>query len=236
MDERLRHHKYLLKQFNLGLCSSGGYNNNVYSAIDLNSHKRFLVKFFTNREDGIRDRMKAEIEFLTLGDQLCKDRVPKIIDYDSQHRVLITEFLNGSKIVNIRKDDIDQALKFLSSINSDSSLCSTIITQRASDSQDFISRYIEDIRKRYSLLDIGFMRSWTSLFLRAETVILAIRRLVEILEIELETNLTAGIFEDRLDEDQLIVSPGATLGFIMQFAQQEDWYFLILNFLAGMIL
>ena len=72
----------------------GGINNRVYRCGEGNA--KWVVKGYSATEEGQRDRMQAEVEFLTYAAEVSPQYVPQLIHVDYLRRCVVLEHIDGT--------------------------------------------------------------------------------------------------------------------------------------------
>ena len=95
----------------------GGRNNRAYCVI-LDGNKYFL-KHYNKSEVGSQGRLKTEYQFLSYAAQCECQYVAKTIAYNESLSIAIYEYIAGSRYQKgeLQQQDIEEALRFLVSIN-----------------------------------------------------------------------------------------------------------------------
>ena len=211
MGNILDYHRFILSQHDssirIGELLNGGYNNYVYKCTT-KANNALVLKFFTGPRSDERDKMRAELEFLSLANRVCKNRVPQVYGYDHSGQFMITSFLSGSPISRPSKDDIDDALDFIKSMNSDDFLSKSLVSQSSSEAFTSVSSYIKSLYRRYSVLSAGVCASDRELFPQVLGLLTQVGDLIKILEEELSYCIDRNMFVDHLPRESFIVSAG----------------------------
>ncbi len=97
---------------------NGGINNRVYRCGEGNA--QWVIKGYFQIEEGQRDRMQAEVEFLTYAAKVAPQYVPRLMWADFDHRCVVLEHIEGTTYPDGKvpsPDDINAAVDFFHLLN-----------------------------------------------------------------------------------------------------------------------
>lgn len=133
-------------------CQKGG-NNKVY--VVKTKSERFIAKqYFTSAED-VRDRLRAEWEFLIYAEKAGIDCVPRTIVFDPQMRVALFEFIEGRKITapEVGRQEIEAAADFFFALNNPQFREAATGLKEASEACFSVGDHVARIDQRLERLD-----------------------------------------------------------------------------------
>jgi hypothetical protein len=127
----------------------GGINNQVY----LCSAKRdkWVIKGFPPAEEGQRDRMKAEVQFLRFSNEVAPSLAPKLIHADEVHRCILLEYLEGKSFAEGKtpqEDEILTAVRFVELLNRDIRKAQDWIDMDASEGFLSLRNHLVNVKQR----------------------------------------------------------------------------------------
>jgi len=129
----------------------GGINNRVYRCGEGNA--RWVIKGYLATEAGERDRMQAEVEFLTYAAKVASQYVPQLIHVDSERRCVVLEHIDGTTYhegVAPSPDDIAAAVNFFRLLNAAGMRARQHIRLDAGEGFLHLTDHIENVRERLS--------------------------------------------------------------------------------------
>jgi len=129
----------------------GGINNRVYRCGGGNA--KWVVKGYSAIEEGQRDRMQAEVEFLTYAADVSPQYVPQLIYVDSDHRCVVMEHIEGKTFLEGEvpsPEDIEAAVDFFRLLNSAGKVEKQHIQLDAAEGFLQLTDHIENVRERLS--------------------------------------------------------------------------------------
>ena len=132
----------------------GGINNRVYRCGEGNA--RWVIKGYLAIEAGERDRMQAEVEFLTYAAKVASQYVPQLIHVDSEYRCVVLEHIEGKTFLEGEvpsPDDIEAAVDFFRLLNAASNAARQHIQLDAAEGFLRLTDHIENVRERLSRMD-----------------------------------------------------------------------------------
>jgi hypothetical protein len=133
----------------------GGRNSRAYKTIfpDIN----YVFKVYIKNEMDQRDRLGTEFSSLRFLENCGLNKVPKAIVADPENNCAVYEYINGGKIAygNITDQDIDQAVLFLSKLESFKQYAVGENIAAASEACFSVSAIWENIDKRCKDLSIS---------------------------------------------------------------------------------
>ena len=129
----------------------GGINNRVYRCGGGNT--LWVIKGYLAAEEGQRDRMKAEVEFLTYAAEVAPQYVPRLIHVDPEYRCVVIEHIDGTAYTEDEApslDDIRSAVDFFRLLNSAGKVEKQHIQLDAAEGFLQLTDHIENVRERLS--------------------------------------------------------------------------------------
>jgi hypothetical protein len=94
---------------------TGGRNSRIWRV--RSGERAFALKQYPLRRDDPRDRLSTETGALRLMEHYRIDSVPRVLGVDSQRGYALLSWIDGSDVTEVRDDDIDAAVEFLSAIH-----------------------------------------------------------------------------------------------------------------------
>jgi hypothetical protein len=136
--------------FDCALLASGG--NNRVLLVSAGSD-RFIAKCYF-REQGARDRMRTEFQFLQHARNNGLDCVPAPLTFDSASDVALYEFIDGRRLQagELGVESVSQAAKFFAALNTDESRAAGRHLPNASDASFSIAETVESVDRRIERL------------------------------------------------------------------------------------
>jgi len=184
----------------------GGINNRVYLCSA--AHQQWVIKGYPATEQGQRDRMKAEVQFLRLANEVAPHLTPKLVYTDSDHRCVVLEYIKGETFeegIPPHKDEIATAVRFVQLLNQDSQLAREFIEMDASEGFLSLREHIANVNQRIEAMSCDHISS-----LEKPMAITLMNQLdVELEQVQVKTNrlIDSGAISDILDSSMRCVSP-----------------------------
>jgi hypothetical protein len=94
---------------------TGGRNSRIWRV--RSSERAFALKQYPSRRDDPRDRLLTETGALRLMEHYRIDSVPRVLGIDGERGYVLLSWIDGSDVTDVRDDDIDAAVEFLSAIH-----------------------------------------------------------------------------------------------------------------------
>jgi hypothetical protein len=95
--------------------ASGGANNRIFIVSGSRRERAAIKAYFTGGE---RDRFDSERRFYSLASERdVADRMPAPLTWDPEHRLAAFEYIEGEPPVSVGRNELVQAMDFLSAIN-----------------------------------------------------------------------------------------------------------------------
>jgi hypothetical protein len=129
----------------------GGINNRVYRCGIGNA--KWVIKGYSAIEEGQRDRMQAEVEFLTYAAEVSPKYVPHLIYVDYEHRCVVLGHIEGKTFLEGEvpsPEDIEAAVDFFRLLNSAGKVEKQHIQLDAAEGFLQLTDHIENVRDRLS--------------------------------------------------------------------------------------
>ncbi len=184
----------------------GGVNNHVFRCASQGCH--WVIKGYGAHQPGQRDRMQAEVEFLRYANQVAPRHVPELISVDPDRRCVVLEHIEGSAYpegVAPTAEDLQAAVEFFRHLNADLSLAKQIISLDAAEGFLSLRQHIANVRERLSAMGTEHLPA--GFRLQAAEQLGQLQRQADRVETELETFISAGLVQDRLDPEHRCISP-----------------------------
>lgn len=140
----------------------GGINNRVYRCGE--GSAKWVVKGYAAIEEGQRDRMQAEVEFLTYAAEVAPHYVPQLIHADSEYRCVVIEHIDGTAYTEDEApslDDIQAAVDFFRLLNATGKGARQRIQLDAAEGFLQLTDHIENVRERLSRMSTGHLSQET---------------------------------------------------------------------------
>ena len=184
----------------------GGINNHVFRC---GSKDRYLViKGYPTYLAGQRDRMQAELEFLRYAHLVAPGRVPEIKAVDKERRCVVLDYIVGSSYPEGESpsaEDLQAAVDFFKQLNAELDLARQMISLDAAEGFLSLRQHMANVRERLAAMSTEHLP--TEFRPSAAVLLVQLQRHADRIEKDLETKITAGILEDRLDPNLRCVSP-----------------------------
>jgi hypothetical protein len=94
---------------------TGGRNSRVWRV--RSGERAFALKQYPSRRDDPRDRLSTETGALRLMEHYRINSVPRVLGIDGERGYALLSWIDGSDVTEVRDDDIDAAVEFLSAIH-----------------------------------------------------------------------------------------------------------------------
>jgi hypothetical protein len=94
---------------------TGGRNSRVWRVCS--GERAFALKQYPSRRDDPRDRLSTETGALRLMEHYRINSVPRVLGIDGERGYALLSWIDGSDVTEVRDDDIDAAVEFLSAIH-----------------------------------------------------------------------------------------------------------------------
>ncbi len=184
---------------------SGGINNNVYRC---GTERHWIIKSFPPNNLSCTDRMQAEVEFLNYANKVASGFTPKLFHVDFIKRCIILEYLRGVPVStnNVRRNQINTAIKFFSLLNCDSSLASEFISQNASEGYLSLTCHLANICERIDSMSCANLPP--SLMKKSKGRINQLRDTFENVSLMTERMIENGDVIDTIPSEETCISPG----------------------------
>jgi hypothetical protein len=206
----------------------GGVNNRVYRCGT--PDKSWVIKGYDETAPAIRDRMKAEVDFLNYAGQVAPTYVPKLIKVDTTRRCVVLEHINGEAYArNVRpsKKDIYAAVDFLRKLNANPSIARTAIRIEAAEGFLSISDHVSNVRERLIAMSTGHLpRAFQA---DAYNILQTIKKQFDSAQTQTIELIQNGIICDTIDPNDRCVSP-SDFGFHNAIKTERGVYFLDFEF------
>ena len=137
---------------------TGGINNPTF--LISNDKNKFVLKKINTEATLNFDKYLAERQFFIFLNKLSVINAPKLIDFYDAERILILEYIKPDENSDLEKIDllkVNEALKFISQINSNNDICNDLVQHRAADSFLALSGHIENINLRLLNFEIDHL-------------------------------------------------------------------------------
>jgi len=136
----------------------GGINNRVYRCGK--GTDSYVIKGYSPTAGGLRDRMRAEVEFLIYAAKVAPQYVPKLIHVDLNRRCVVLEHIEGTLYPEGKKPssgDIKAAVDFFRQLNEPREVARKYILLDAADGFLRLTEHIDNIRERLSRMSTNHL-------------------------------------------------------------------------------
>jgi len=184
----------------------GGINNRVYRCG--NGSNAHVIKGYAPAVDGQRDRMQAEVEFLTYAAEVAPQSVPRLVHVDPTLRCVVLEHLHGEAYpenVTPAASDIAAAVDFFRRLNADREAARQCIRMDAAEGFLRLTEHIANVRERVAGMRTDHLPRATQ-----EEALALLRRVQEATErvgSRTVAQIDNGVVPDSIAADQRYVSP-----------------------------
>jgi len=205
--EFARHWAYELGGKNAALVQlSGGNNNHVFqcSTHDYN----WVIKGYPFQEEGKRNRMQAEVEFLRYAELVAPEKVPKLIGIDIDRNCVILEHIEGQVFpegVPPAKEAISLAVDFFRQLNAEHATANQMISMPAAEGYIRLSEHIKNIKQRLNDMDCEHLHAEAKP--QAKYMLANLVGKHEQIQETIERKISRGDLVDELQPEELCVSP-----------------------------
>ena len=137
----------------------GGINNDVYR-VDT-EQRSFVLKRYPEIGTNLRDRMKAEVEFLQYANKAAPSFVPRLIDFDFHKRAVLMEFIKGKPFIegqSLSKNQIRDGIRFFETINQDRMAAKKVVSMDAAEGFRKLTDHLKNVEQRISKLSTGHLQ------------------------------------------------------------------------------
>ena len=207
---------------------AGGINNPTY--LLSNENTRFVLKKITTDPTTIFDRYLAEKQFLHLANTIGDINTPKLIDCYDADRILILEYLVPDENIDVIKIDeqrINDCIKFIHKINSNTELSKELVQQRAADCYLDLTGHIENINFRILNFDVSHLPDEYKE--NANKLLFLINKKWQILKEETLKFIQFNPTKNKIDKSFLVISP-SDFGFHNVIISKEINFFIDFEF------
>lgn len=131
----------------------GGINNDVYR-VDT-EQRSFVLKRYPEIGTNLRDRMKAEVEFLQYTNKAAPSFVPRLIDFDFHRRAILMEFIEGKPFIegqSLSENQIRDGICFFETINQDRMAAKKVVSMDAAEGFRKLTDHLNNVEHRISRL------------------------------------------------------------------------------------
>lgn len=184
----------------------GGINNQVY--LCTSKHKKVIAKTYPIKTTLLLDRFQAERDFLEYAARCAGDYVPGLLSIDSDRRILVMDFLDGTRFENQhipREEEVRRAANFLACLTTDLKHAREHITSRAAEGYLALTDHIENVSQRIEEMTVAHLPS--SHRQRATSLLKHMQSLFETEQANAIQGINSGEIEDSVSEAMLCPSP-----------------------------
>jgi thiamine kinase-like enzyme len=131
----------------------GGINNEVYR-VDT-EQRSFVLKRYPEIGTNLRDRMKAEVEFLQYTNKAASSFVPRLIDFDFHKRAVLMEFIEGETFIkgqSLSENQVRDAVCFFETLNKDRETAKKFVSMDAAEGFNKLTDHLNNVEQRISKL------------------------------------------------------------------------------------
>ena len=169
---------------------------------------RYVIKGYAPAERGQRDRMRAEIEFLTYAELVSPRYVPKLIHHDPSLRCIVIEYTDGESYaegVVPASHHLNGALNFFRLLNADRATAKKYISLDAAEGFLRLSEHVVNARNRLSQMGTDHLPR--ELKIQATDLLKKLNSASERVMNKTESLISSGTVSDSIDPDQRCISP-----------------------------
>ena len=184
----------------------GGINNRVYRCG--NGSNVHVIKGYSPVVDGQRDRMQAEVEFLTYAAEVAPQYVPRLMGVDTSLRCVVLEYLQGETYpegVAPAASDIAAAVDFLRRLNADREAARHCIRMDAAEGFLRLTEHIANVRERVAGMRTDHLPRATQT--EAVALLDRVQEATERMGSRTVALIDNGVLPDSIAADQRYVSP-----------------------------
>jgi hypothetical protein len=184
----------------------GGINNRVFRCGEGNA--RWVIKGYLAIQEGQRDSMQAEVEFLTYAAKVASQYVPQLIHVDSEYRCVVLEHIEGKMFLEGEvpsPDDIEAAVDFFRLLNSAGKVEKQHIQLDAAEGFLQLTFHIENVRERLSKMSTDHLPPEAKK--QAVELLQWVRETTERASNQILESISNGRVTDSINPEQLCISP-----------------------------
>jgi len=159
-------------------------------------------------EEGQRDRMKAEVEFLTYAAEVAPQYVPRLIHVDPEYRCVVIEHIDGTAYTEDEApslDDIRSAADFFRLLNSAGKVAKQHIKLDAAEGFLRLTDHIENVRERLSKISTDHLPQKSKK--QAVELLRWMQDAMERASNQILESISIGSVTNSINPEQLCISP-----------------------------
>jgi hypothetical protein len=167
-----------------------------------------VIKGYSPAEAGQRDRMQAEVDFLTYAAQVAPRYIPHLIHADPVRRCVVLEHLEGVTYlegVPPPPSDIAAALEFFRELNADREAARQHIRLEATEGFVRLSEHIGNVRERVASMRTDHLPPETQT--QARELLRRVQDATERVAGQIGALIGSGAVVDSIDPNERCVSP-----------------------------
>jgi len=184
----------------------GGINNRVYRCGNgANAH---VIKGYAPAVEGQRDRMQAEVEFLTYAAEVAPQYVPRLVHADTTLRCVVLEYLQGETYpegVAPAASDIAAAVDFFRRLNADRVVAQRAVQMDAAEGFLTLTEHLDNVRERVAGMQTEHLPSDAQK--QAADVLHRLQASIDMVANRMEAAIASGAVEDGIATESRCVSP-----------------------------
>ena len=184
----------------------GGINNRVFQCGE--GGVRYVIKGYPDAIQGQRDRMQAEVDFLTYAGCVAPNYVPQLLHHDPFLRCIVIEHFDGDAYtegVVPAPRDIKTALEFFRCLNADYNAAHKYISLDAAEGFLRLSEHVANVQRRLTLM--GTEHLPREIRTRAAELLDKVKAACEGVTNKTESLIVKGSVPDSIGPDQRCISP-----------------------------
>ena len=184
----------------------GGINNRVYRCG--NGSNAHVIKGYLPLVEGQRDRMQAEVEFLTYATEVAPQYVPRLVHADPTLRCVVLEHLQGETYpedITPAASDIEAAVDFFCRLNADRVAAKRAVQMDAAEGFLTLTEHLDNVRERAAGMQTEHLPSDAQK--QASDVLHRLQASIDVVANRMEAAIASGAVEDRIATESRCVSP-----------------------------
>jgi len=184
----------------------GGINNRVYRCGNgANAH---VIKGYSPVVEGQRDRMQAEVEFLTYAAEVAPQYIPRLVHADTTLRCVVLEYLQGETYpegVAPAATDIAAAVDFFRRLNADRVAAQRAVQMDAAEGFLKLTEHLGNVRERVAGMQTAHLPGYAQK--QAEDTLHRLQASIDMVANRVEAAIASGAVEDGIATESRCVSP-----------------------------
>ncbi len=184
----------------------GGINNLVYRCGE--GTAQHVIKGYAPAAEGERDRMRAEVEFLSFAAQVAPQYVPQLIYADALNRCVVLEHLGGAIYEEGQAPspaDIEAAVDFFRRLNADRETARQHIHLDAAEGFLRLTEHLANVRERVAGMQTDHLPRETRT--QARALLHRVQDATDLVASQTTALISKGAVADSIDPEERCVSP-----------------------------